>query len=381
MKLAKFVQASAALPDTIRRKELYDRARQMLIQIGHQGSGLWSATLGTEMPRYSATCEGLLALAVSDQRAVQETLRSGYSFLLNTLQSDITAKWKIVLLWTLVEISLKLGEPPPSQVVRLSREILPLIDTLDDALVVEYFPTVKGDSDFYHFNVNLLGARATVDLYQLDLLDESYLRFAIPIVASIAENIGQNGRYRTPAQDAQPRFWEHYQAMSLLGDFCRLMEAKSVASELAYMWISPRHFEPRTFLIDDKLAVVLMPLSTDWSNDVYKAISEVKKIGETTYRYWRSDLRFQDDKIMQSIWEEINRARFIVADCTGRNPNVFYELGIAHTIGKSVFICAQNRADIPFDLAAIRSFEYGGATPTKLRGLKVALRKFLEDLR
>ena len=82
---------------------------------------------------------------------------------------------------------------------------------------------------------------------------------------------------------------------------------------------------------------------------------------------------------MQTIWEHINKARFIIADCTGRNPNVFYELGIAHTIGKKVFLCAQKRKDFPFDISAIRSYEYG-ILPNQIRKLRKELTAFVDSL-
>jgi len=61
---------------------------------------------------------------------------------------------------------------------------------------------------------------------------------------------------------------------------------------------------------------------------------------------------------MQSVWEGINRARLIIADLTGRNPNVFYELGIAHTLGKPVIMLTQSMDYVPFDLRHLRCIVY-----------------------
>jgi hypothetical protein len=47
-----------------------------------------------------------------------------------------------------------------------------------------------------------------------------------------------------------------------------------------------------------------------------------------------------------------------VADLTGKNPNVFYEAGIAHTLGREVIQIAHSMDDIPFDLRSIRSLHY-----------------------
>jgi hypothetical protein len=50
--------------------------------------------------------------------------------------------------------------------------------------------------------------------------------------------------------------------------------------------------------------------------------------------------------------------RFAIADCTGRNPNVMYELGIAHTLGKPVFMLSQSTDDLPFDIQSRRVIIY-----------------------
>jgi nucleoside 2-deoxyribosyltransferase len=72
----------------------------------------------------------------------------------------------------------------------------------------------------------------------------------------------------------------------------------------------------------------------------------------------RADDFFGTDRIMQSIRENINRARLIVAEITGRRANVLYELGIAHTLEKPVIMITQSKNDIPFDLIHLRYIVY-----------------------
>jgi hypothetical protein len=72
----------------------------------------------------------------------------------------------------------------------------------------------------------------------------------------------------------------------------------------------------------------------------------------------RGDDFFTAHHVMADVWRGIWAARAIVADCTGRNPNVFYEIGVAHTVGKPVILITQKRKDVPFDLQAIRYLEY-----------------------
>jgi len=58
--------------------------------------------------------------------------------------------------------------------------------------------------------------------------------------------------------------------------------------------------------------------------------------------------------VMEDVWQGIVTARLVVAECTGRNPNVLYELGLAHAIGKRTALLSQTEDDIPFDLRRFR---------------------------
>lgn len=72
----------------------------------------------------------------------------------------------------------------------------------------------------------------------------------------------------------------------------------------------------------------------------------------------RGDDFFTAKSVMSDIWNAMNACRLVIADCTGRNPNVFYEMGMAHTLGKPVILISQNRDDIPFDIQHIRYLIY-----------------------
>jgi hypothetical protein len=72
----------------------------------------------------------------------------------------------------------------------------------------------------------------------------------------------------------------------------------------------------------------------------------------------RADDFFTRNSVMQDIWSAIYYAKVIVADCTKRNPNVFYEIGIAHTLGKDTILISQSLKDIPFDLRHLRIIVY-----------------------
>ena len=74
----------------------------------------------------------------------------------------------------------------------------------------------------------------------------------------------------------------------------------------------------------------------------------------------RADDIENNDEIMEDVWEGIWKCRIVVADLTDDNPNVFYEVGIADTVGKEVVLIAQNGrlGRPPFDVSARRIVFY-----------------------
>lgn len=67
---------------------------------------------------------------------------------------------------------------------------------------------------------------------------------------------------------------------------------------------------------------------------------------------------FGAGKIMDQVWRGISAAKVLVAELTTRNPNVFYELGLAHALRKPVVLVSSNEDDVPFDLQHIRVIYY-----------------------
>jgi hypothetical protein len=94
----------------------------------------------------------------------------------------------------------------------------------------------------------------------------------------------------------------------------------------------------------------------------------------------RADDFFTNGHIMGEVWAAINQASIIIADCTGRNPNVFYEIGIAHALGKETILITQSMEDIPFDLRHLRVIEYR-YDPRGMKQFEETLKKTILTLR
>jgi hypothetical protein len=68
----------------------------------------------------------------------------------------------------------------------------------------------------------------------------------------------------------------------------------------------------------------------------------------------RADEITQSVRITDDVYEQIETARFLIADVTGMNPNVNYELGLSHALDKDVIVLRQDGSSIPFDISGIR---------------------------
>src|SRR6266581_2118569 len=112
---------------------------------------------------------------------------------------------------------------------------------------------------------------------------------------------------------------------------------------------------------------VLMPFDAGF-DDIYKF--GIKGAAEEAGAYAeRVDEQIFTEGILERVLNQINKADVILADVTGRNPNVFYEVGYAHALGKVVLLLTQNADDIPFDLKHRPHTVYGG----KIEALRTAL--------
>jgi hypothetical protein len=125
---------------------------------------------------------------------------------------------------------------------------------------------------------------------------------------------------------------------------------------------------------------VLMPFSTElrsvYDGPIKRACRRMKMSVE------RADDIFSVSEVMQDIWASIANALIVVADCTGKNPNVFYELGMAHTLGKQVILIAQKDEDVPSDIRHIRYIRYRLTAPTTFeKRLFQTLRQLAAEVR
>ena len=117
----------------------------------------------------------------------------------------------------------------------------------------------------------------------------------------------------------------------------------------------PRVFNLTEDPMEEDLIGVMMPFDAKFG-PVYAALQQAATgLG---MKCQRADDIWEHDHIIQDVVPLIGKAKVVICDLSGRNPNVFYETGIAHTLGREVILIAQTAADIPFYVASIRHIRY-----------------------
>ena len=126
--------------------------------------------------------------------------------------------------------------------------------------------------------------------------------------------------------------------------------------------------------VDQNFVFVLMPFTKEIEHVYENIVKPV--VEEKGFVCRKADDFTTNEAIIQDIWSNICGASFVIADLTDLKPNVMYELGIAHTVGKKTIILFQKnkKAKFPFDISHIRRIEYentnagGGDLSRRLSG-------------
>ncbi|UOK42405.1 MULTISPECIES: nucleoside 2-deoxyribosyltransferase [Flavobacterium] len=123
---------------------------------------------------------------------------------------------------------------------------------------------------------------------------------------------------------------------------------------------------------------VVMPFSSLYQIEYESIIKPT--LQELNIKCIRGDEIYSKQRIMDDIWQSIKSCRFVIAELTGKNPNVLYEVGLAHAIGKPVIILTRNSDDVPFDLKDLRYLYYDINDPFWGENLKLGLKSLIQKV-
>jgi hypothetical protein len=142
-------------------------------------------------------------------------------------------------------------------------------------------------------------------------------------------------------------------------------------------------FSPRVFEVPEEvepqrnLVAIMMPFGG--FDGVHNAIKSA--CSSLDFEPKRADDIWDNSTILQDIFDLIYSAEIVVADFTGKNPNVMYETGIAHTLGKHVIPITQTLEHVPSNLHGHRALLYVGANSQGLRKLTADLTERLRTIK
>lgn len=235
--------------------------------------------------------------------------------------------------------------------------------------------------------------RSRLDCTSIILLDQS----SVTVVAEVAKGVPQS-QYLTvqhpPSITVQQAIEAGVWDFGFGEDCFALQFSRSLISlsktvrqptlmALAQEWVSSEEqrmikqsqliqvspiFGPASYVLRNDFCFVIGPF-TDAATATYKSIIQPTVI-DAGLSCHRADEMFTNRAIMSDIWQALCEARIVIADLSDKNPNVYYELGIAHTLGKDTILLSSKDEDrIPFDIQGIRQirFENSPAGGTQLR--------------
>ena len=120
-----------------------------------------------------------------------------------------------------------------------------------------------------------------------------------------------------------------------------------------------------------RLCFVMMPFS-DRFNEIYRLLigPAVEQSGLTVLR---ADEMAGTGFIVEQIRTAIHQSRLCIADITGLNSNVLWEIGVASSLDKPLILLAESALNLPFNLAHRRVIVYGTDFNSTLSVLRHAI--------
>ena len=116
-----------------------------------------------------------------------------------------------------------------------------------------------------------------------------------------------------------------------------------------------------------------------FADDFMALFQELRDRFSDKYLFTNAGDMDNQQNILCDIITGLAKADVVIADLTGLNANVFYELGLAHAMNKKVIIITQDIGELPFDIKAYRAYEYSlkfNAIPKLIDEIRIDLSDF-----
>lgn len=213
-------------------------------------------------------------------------------------------------------------------------------------------------TDYVSFNTTACLVSAIISAVEQRKLDLAFFDWCTPFLRDWALCI-QAGNFPTPT-----RFSYIHQAIRCLQEAVDLHSVRAALPKTTPMNINPTVFQDRSFAVKPNQVFYATPFDFQPYGcgreqfEAYINIAVTKYAGDTrNLKLVAGDHNFTGAGVMARIWQHINESAVMIAVCFGANSNVYYEIGVAHTLGKPVLLlgrAGEEKNDIKFDLQGVR---------------------------
>ena len=197
--------------------------------------------------------------------------------------------------------------------------------------------------DTYIVDSRLLFLKSTIQLMILKIVPVGTIEFLIDDLIEIVDTCLDKKQYLF--WDSAPSFSHNIRGLIVLQNLIYLLDDASFEFTACKIFPNIRDFEYRA--IDPLNVVLFMSFSKEYTESVEETVREVLNyIGFTVW--WATNDPY-DAIVVDSIFDKLSKAQFVIIDCSERSANVMYEAGLSHGLGKPTLLCGTNDNVFPYE--------------------------------
>jgi hypothetical protein len=205
----------------------------------------------------------------------------------------------------------------------------------------------SSQEDSYDAQVTIISTQPAEELKSITLQGYLFMMLSTHILSTYA-NISYHDEARGCLLDYDGE-WKDEDNCFLTGSLCADCEVE-IQKRVRQNKVSLEQIAAAVRLfnraIGRKYCFIVMPFKKDL-DDVYQVVRSV--LEEKGWQVKRADEVFLHRRITDGYMQEILSSDLVIADLTGLNPNVFYEVGLTHALGNDLLLLSQPQP-MPFDL-------------------------------